>query len=67
MQKPSGDEDSTVDLDEAQSSIASVNVKSEEKDAAADKRRKNKTLILKPIQESSELDCISNFAYKCVF
>ena len=65
MQKPSGDEDSSVDLDEAQSSIASV--KSEEKDAAADKRRKNKTLILKPIQESSELDCISNFAYKCVF
>ena len=65
MQKPSGDEDSTVGLDEAQSSIASV--KSEKKDAAADKRRKNKTLILKPIQESLEQDSISNFAYKCVF
>ena len=61
----SSQEDSTVGLEMDQSSVA--NVKSEEKDAAAGKRRKNKTLILKPIQETMEQDSVSKYAYKCVF
>ena len=61
----SSDDISTIELDMDQNSTASV--KSQKQDTAADKRRKHKTLILKPIQETLEQESISSFAYKCVF
>ena len=50
----------------AQSSMP-PSVRSYKRDEKAEKKRKNKTLILKPIQENLEQDSISSFAYKCVF